>query len=129
MPAPSEIRQIKKYKVPHSSSIFGSKRKELKNVDKKQTVIQYIICFVGCHVILKIKDFGQMVEKKTEEAVKSLRAVLNLTQEQFAAKLGVTVSTVNRWENGKGKPSPLARLRIQEFWRAVGSGDAETEKH
>lgn len=70
-----------------------------------------------------------MVEKKTKETVKSLRTVLNLTQEQFAAKLGVTVSTVNRWENGKGKPSPLARLRIQEFWRAVGGGDAETEKH
>lgn len=70
-----------------------------------------------------------MVEEKTKETVKSLRAALNLTQEQFAARLGVTVSTVNRWENGKGKPSPLARIRIQEFWLTVKDGDAEMEKH
>jgi len=62
-----------------------------------------------------------------EETVKNLRAVLNLTQEQFAAKLGVTVSTVNRWENGKGKPSPLARIRIQEFWRSVDSDKRDGE--
>jgi len=70
-----------------------------------------------------------MAEEKTKETVKSLRAALNLTQEQFAARVGVTVSTVNRWENGKGKPSPLARIRIQEFWLTVKDGDAEMEKH
>jgi DNA-binding transcriptional regulator YiaG len=64
-----------------------------------------------------VEDIGQMVEKKSEKTVKSLRTALNLTQEQFAAKLGVTVSTVNRWENGKGKPSPLARIRIDELWQ------------
>ena len=66
-----------------------------------------------------------MVEKKSEKTVKSLRAALNLTQEQFAAKLGVTVSTVNRWENGKGKPSPLARIRIEELWQTVDAGKTD----
>jgi Predicted transcriptional regulators len=66
-----------------------------------------------------------MVEKKTEETVKCLRAALNLTQEQFAAKLGVTVSTVNRWENGKGNPSPLARIRIHELWQTVDAGKTD----
>ena len=75
------------------------------------------------------EDTGQMAEEKTKETVKSLRAALNLTQEQFAARVGVTVSTVNCWENGKGKPSPLARIRIQEFWLTVKDGDAEMEKH
>ena len=42
------------------------------------------------------------------EMVKELRVRLGLTQEQFAAKVGVTFSTVNRWENNRGKPSPLA---------------------
>lgn len=69
-----------------------------------------------------------MVEERTEETVKSLRTALNLTQEQLAAKLGVTVSTVNRWENGKGKPSPLARLRIQELCRTVGGGEKKRGK-
>ena len=72
-----------------------------------------------------IENIGPMVEMKTEETVKSLRAALNLTQEQFAAKLGVTVSTVNRWENGKGKPSPLARIRIQELWQSVDAGKTD----
>ena len=56
-------------------------------------------------------------KKETElaEKVKQLRASLGLTQEQFAAKVGVTFSTVNRWENGKGKPSPLAMRQIEEL--------------
>lgn len=39
----------------------------------------------------------------------ALRAKLRMTQEQFAHACGVTVSTVNRWENDRAKPSPLAR--------------------
>jgi transcriptional regulator with XRE-family HTH domain len=53
-----------------------------------------------------------MVKKEISEMVRELRVALGLTQEQFAAKLGVTFTTVNRWENRKGKPSPLAMLRI-----------------
>ena len=34
-----------------------------------------------------------------------LRTLCGLTQEQFAAKLGVTVVTVNRWENYRAKPN------------------------
>ncbi len=49
------------------------------------------------------------------EAIKNLRTILGLTQEQFAAKVGVTWSTVNRWENGRGNPSPLAMRRIEEL--------------
>jgi len=45
----------------------------------------------------------------------SLRAKLSLTQERFAAKVGVTWSTVSRWENGRGRPSPLATLRLEEI--------------
>ena len=47
--------------------------------------------------------------------IRGLRSMLDLTQEQFAAKVGVTFSTVNRWERGKSKPSPLAMRRIEEL--------------
>jgi len=47
--------------------------------------------------------------------IRTLRSRLGLTQEQFAAKVGVTFSTVNRWENGKGKPSPLAKRQIDRL--------------
>ncbi len=56
-----------------------------------------------------------MVEKDISKMIRQLRAALGLTQEQFAAKVGVTYSTVNRWENDKGKPSPLALLRIEQI--------------
>ena len=59
-----------------------------------------------------------MVKRNSEDLakmVRDLRAKLGLTQEQFAAKVGVTFSTVNRWENGRGKPSPLAVRRIEEL--------------
>jgi len=49
--------------------------------------------------------------------IRKLRTKLGLTQEQFAAKVGVTWSTVSRWENGRGKPSPLAMKQIQELLR------------
>jgi len=42
-----------------------------------------------------------------------LRRRLNMTQEEFAHAIGVTVSTVNRWENGHIEPSRLARKAMQ----------------
>ncbi len=56
-----------------------------------------------------------MAKKNVSKMVKELRSALGLTQEQFAAKIGVTFSTVNRWESKRGKPSPLAMLRIEEL--------------
>lgn len=47
--------------------------------------------------------------------IKERRISLGLTQERFAAKVGVTFSTVNRWENNKSKPSPLALQRIKKL--------------
>ena len=42
-----------------------------------------------------------------------LRRRLTMTQEEFAHAIGVTVSTVNRWENGHIEPSRLARKAMQ----------------
>jgi len=57
----------------------------------------------------------QDVPKMTRE----LRAALGLTQEQFAAKIGVTVATVNRWENDKGKPYPLAMRQLEKLQKQL----------
>ncbi|MHC4475253.1 MAG: helix-turn-helix domain-containing protein [Planctomycetota bacterium] len=56
-----------------------------------------------------------MGKKDIAKMIRRLRAALGLTQEQFAAQIGVTFSTVNRWENGQSKPSPLAMHRIGEL--------------
>lgn len=47
--------------------------------------------------------------------VKELRRRLDLTQEQFAQKVGVTYSTVNHWENGKRIPQPFLLRRLREM--------------
>ncbi|MDF5729746.1 MAG: helix-turn-helix domain-containing protein [Rhizonema sp. PD38] len=49
-----------------------------------------------------------------------LRQATGLTQEQFAAVLGVTYPTVNRWERGRSRPSPMAIRRIEEKLQEVG---------
>lgn len=51
----------------------------------------------------------------TGELVRTLRLDLGLTQEEFAHELGITVGTVNRWENGRFRPSKLARATLVEF--------------
>lgn len=51
--------------------------------------------------------------------VKSVRNKLRLSQEEFANKLGVSFSTINRWENGKTRPSKLARAQFDSFYNNV----------
>ena len=42
------------------------------------------------------------------EMIRSWRCRLGVTQEELARALGVTLSTLNRWENGRVLPSQLA---------------------
>lgn len=60
--------------------------------------------------------------------IRELRGRLGLTQEKFAAKLGVTFPTINRWENGRAKPSPLALSQIEKLTRKLGKDGADLIK-
>ncbi|MBE7415172.1 MAG: PilZ domain-containing protein [Deltaproteobacteria bacterium] len=40
--------------------------------------------------------------------IKRLRYLFGWSQERLARELGVSFSTVNRWEKGRSRPSPLA---------------------
>lgn len=68
-------------------------------------------------------------DRDVSEMVKDLRAQLGLTQEQFAARVGVTWSTVNRWENGRGKPSPLALGHVLEIVQEAAGVDAKIKEY
>jgi len=52
---------------------------------------------------------------------------MRLTQHQFAAKLGVSFSAVNRWEKGRNEPQPDRLTRIRElqaqYLASVEAGD------
>jgi len=50
-----------------------------------------------------------------KDLVRHLRRELKMTQEEFAHELGITVGTVNRWENGRFRPSKLARATLLDF--------------
>lgn len=54
----------------------------------------------------------------TPDEILEIRQKLCVSQEKFAALLGTTVVTVNRWENGKTKPS---RLYIKELKELAGN--------
>jgi len=47
--------------------------------------------------------------------IKKVREHLHLSQEDLARELGVSFSTVNRWENGKTKPIKVARSQFDSF--------------
>ena len=55
----------------------------------------------------------------TADEIRTLRTRLGLTQEQLAANLGVSWATVQRWEKGKTKPSPLAEARLRELFERI----------
>jgi len=41
-------------------------------------------------------------------------------QTKYSARLGVTFPTINRWENGRARPSPLAMEKIEALLRSMG---------
>lgn len=55
--------------------------------------------------------------------LRSIRAKLNLTQEQLAEQLGVSFATVNRWEGGTSKPQKAAREVIAALAQEAGIGE------
>ncbi|MEH2438547.1 MAG: helix-turn-helix transcriptional regulator [Nostoc sp.] len=64
---------------------------------------------------MTIKKPLAIKQPEVGQIIHDLRLLAGLTQEQFAATLGVTYTTINRWENGRSKPSPLAMGKIEEM--------------
>ena len=54
------------------------------------------------------------------EMVREVRKRIGLSQEKFAAKLGVSFSTINRWEHHRAVPSPLALKQIRDLLERMG---------
>ncbi len=65
--------------------------------------------------MFQFDDAQEGAENQIGQQIRQLRLELGLTQEQFAARLGVSFPTVNRWENQKAKPSPLAFQKLQKL--------------
>jgi transcriptional regulator with XRE-family HTH domain len=51
----------------------------------------------------------------TGKQIRTIRKKLGLTQEKFAAAVGVTFQSVNRWENDQHEASEIAIKSIQNI--------------
>jgi transcriptional regulator with XRE-family HTH domain len=56
---------------------------------------------------------------KCQEKLKELRIRQGWAQEDVAREIGVSLSTVQRWERQGGKPSRLARRELRKLFEEV----------
>ena len=68
-------------------------------------------------LVVKQPEIGGLIQE--------FRLLTGFTKEQFAAYLGVTYGTVNRWENGRSQPSPIAMQLIQQKLGELGEKGQE----
>lgn len=62
--------------------------------------------------------------------VRETRQRLGLTQTELAQELGVSYQSVNRWENGRNMPLPMALKLIEGMVRQMGDrGQDLLSKH
>lgn len=50
-------------------------------------------------------------------AIIKLRVKLNVSQMELAKLLGVSFSSVNRWERGKYEPTIIAKEKLKELFK------------
>ena len=65
----------------------------------------------------------QLMEVKMEglkEKVRELRRKKGWAQEDLAREMGVSLSTIQRWENKGGKPTRLARRELKKLFSEAG---------
>lgn len=59
-------------------------------------------------------------QSELADLVRETRQRLELSQAKFAKKLGVSFQSVNRWENGRTKPLPIALKQIEYLLHQMG---------
>ena len=67
----------------------------------------------------------KMPQPQIGSLIRQLREEMQLTQEEFASDCGVVFSTVNRWEKGRVRPSPMALRLIQVKLEQIGDRGRE----
>ncbi|PMB51575.1 transcriptional regulator [Fischerella thermalis CCMEE 5201] len=64
-------------------------------------------------------------QQNLAKLVRKTRASLGLSQVKFAAMLGVSFQSINRWENGRTQPSPLALKQIEDLLQQMSDRGKE----
>ncbi len=66
--------------------------------------------------------------ERLREKLKELRKKRGWSQEDLAREVGVSLSTVQRWEAKGGKPYRLARRELNKLFEGVGIDGEESER-
>ncbi|MGF6989946.1 putative transcriptional regulator [Lachnospiraceae bacterium PM6-15] len=62
------------------------------------------------------------------DEIKKIRTKSFLSQEAFGRELGVSFSSINRWESEKSKPNLSAMKKLKEFCESHNIDFSELEK-
>ena len=65
--------------------------------------------------------------ERLKEKVKELRKKKGWAQEDLAREIGVSLSTVQRWEAKGANPTRLARRELERLFKEVGIDGGETQ--
>ena len=68
------------------------------------------------------------MENLYPSAIRKLRAKLNISQTELAAILGVSFTSVNRWEKGHHQPTVIAKEKLKELFMKNDIKFEEEEK-
>jgi len=60
--------------------------------------------------------------------IKEIRKKLKINQDQFAKALGVSFSTISRWETGISSPNDLQREQIEALQDLLKHKEVDTDK-
>lgn len=63
-------------------------------------------------------------ERMTPERIRECRETLGLSKQEFATKLGISLATVYRWENGETKPLNPTTQFIEQMVKSKRKGAA-----
>lgn len=61
-----------------------------------------------------------MSDQQISESLKAYRHRWSISQFQLASRLGISVRTLENWEQGKAKPQGYARISLEKFLKGEG---------
>jgi putative transcriptional regulator len=79
---------------------------------KKETFDELMTSIEQAGAILRGKKWPSRLFRIDRPNVRKIRRDLGLTQEQFAALLGISPATLRNWEQGRRKPEGAARVLL-----------------
>jgi transcriptional regulator with XRE-family HTH domain len=67
-----------------------------------------------------LQHLVEVIMKELKEKVRELRRIRGWAQEDLAREMGVSLSTIQRWEKRGGNPTRLARRELKKLFKDAG---------